>query len=318
MFREHFSLAILAVYACGAAVAFASEPPEVTWLGDVQKGMAKAERQSLPMLFYLDAADADEEVPDDAQEKSLTAPQVRAVIDKRFVSIRLRESTMTKVLLKQMQADDAALFSVVTATPQGRSIRTIPPRQVAQPDELASQLTAVFREYGKNLFESDLKAKLEDEDTRASELAKSLRLIEKFLVNDADASIIALLKREGLADPVKTQAYDTLAALSTPKGAEALLSAALHGEAAKTALAKCTPDAAEALVAALDPEKPDELRVVCSAVSRICGVPDCDPGLFAPDANLELRLKEIERLKNAATECAKASQAKSQGAPEGE
>lgn len=317
MFRKRVSLLLFAVYPGAAAATFASEPPQVRWLGDVQKGMAKAERRSLPMLFYLDAADTDEEVPDDAQEKSLTAPQVRAVIDKRFVPIRLRESTMTKVLLKQMQADDAALFSVVTATPQGRLIRTIPPRQVAQPDELASQLTAVFREYGKNLFERHLKAKLEDEDTRASELAKSLRLIEKFVVNEADASIIALLKREPLADPVKTQAYDTLAALSTRKGAEALMSAALHGEAAKTALAKCTPAAAEALVAALDPEKPDELRVVCSAVSRICGVPDCDPGLFAPDADLEARKKEIERLKNAATECAKASQARSQGAAKG-
>jgi hypothetical protein len=317
MFRKRVSLLLFSVFAGAAAATLASEPPEVSWLDDVQKGMAEAEKQSLPMLFYLDAADADEEVPDDAQEKSLIAPQVRTVIDERFVPIRLLESTMTKVLLEQMKATDAALFSVVAATPQGRLIQTIPPRQVARPDELASLLTAVFREYGKNLFESDLKAKLEDEDTRASEVAKSLRLIEKFMVNEADASIIALLKREGLADPVKAQGYDTLAALSTPKGAEALLSAALHGEAAKTALAKCTPDAAEALVAALDPEKPDELRVVCSAVSRICGIPDCDPGLFAPDADLEARKKEIERLKSAATECAKASQAKSQGAPEG-
>ena len=80
MFRKRVSVLLIAVCAGAAAATLASEPPEVSWLSDVQKGMAKAERQSLPMLFYLDTADADEEVPDDAQEKSLIAPQVRTVI----------------------------------------------------------------------------------------------------------------------------------------------------------------------------------------------------------------------------------------------
>ncbi len=295
-----------------AVITMSLNAQTIPWIADVKKGMAEAERLSMPMLFYIGAAKTDTEAHDEAQQRSLTAPEVCTIASERFVPIRLRESATTRVLMEQMQAHDATAFSIVTATPKGRLLRTIPASEVAQPDKLVGELMAISREYGTELFQSDLKAKLENENSRPKELTAALELIEKLLIVDADSSVIGLLERETLPDAVKTQAYETLAALSTRRATEALLSAALRGEAAKTALAKCTPDAAEVLVAALDPKELDKLRIVCSAVSRMCGIADCDPGLFAPDVDRQLHKKEIERLKSAAAQCAKEWRAESQ------
>ena len=276
----------------------------VPWIADVEKGMADAKRVGLPVLFYLDTAGADVQESGDEYEQSFTDQRVGAVVRGRFVPVRLRKSQITETMLEQMEAKDAAPYSIVVATPTGHLVGTIPAGQVAKPDALADQLMAMFRKYGTSVFERDLKPVLEDLSAKTDQMIKSLELIDRLLIAEADLSVVQLLDREQLPDDVRKRAYQTLAALSTKRSAQALLAAALHDEAAAAALSNCTPDAAETLLPDLDPAKPDVANLVYSAVTRICELDAVRPELFIEDAPEEAQRQEIERVKRAVTQAA--------------
>ena len=277
----------------------------IPWIADIEKGMAEAKRAGLPVLFYLDTAGADVQESGDAYEQSFADQRVGAIVRTRFSPIRLRKSQITETMLEQMDAKDAAPYSIVVATPTGQLVGTIPASQVAKPDTLADQLVAMFRKYRTSVFESDLKPTLEDQSAKTAQIIESLELIEKLLIAEADSSVVQLLDRDQLTGDVRKRAYQTLAALSTKRSAQALLAAALRDEAAGAALSNCTPDAAEVLLPELDPAKPEVAVLVYNAVTRICEVDDVKPELFMEDAPEETQRQEIERVKRTVAEAAR-------------
>ncbi len=301
MFRKHVIAVTFLIKAITCATLMAQP---VDWVTDVEEGMGKAKGLGVPVLFYLDTAEEDAEDSGDAQERSFTDGVVRTIVRERFVPVRLRKSAMTEMLLKQLEAKEATPYSIVVATPRGHLVGTIRAGQVAKPDTLADQLTALFRKYRTGVFEGDLKPTLEDESAKADQLIEALRVIEKLLIVEADSTVVQLLDREQLSEDVRERAYQTLAVLSTKITVEALLAAAPGDEAAAAALSKCTPDAAEALLPKLDPAKPDVAILVYDTVTRICKVDAVKPELFAEDAPEEAQRQEIERVKRVVTEAA--------------
>ena len=123
-------------------------------------------------------------------------------------------------------------------------------------------LARTIRAYGRKLFETELKAKLDDPKLPAGELKAVLQLVRDFSIAEAEKGLINVLERPQLDSVIRRLAYDGLAALSTKGAVEFLLDRASTAEradasAAAAALAQCTPAGAEHLLGALEsPEEP--------------------------------------------------------------
>jgi hypothetical protein len=297
-------VAVGSAWMVASAVAQGQRP--IQWISNVEQGVARAQKVGLPVMFYVSGSSrGDGGDLKDAQQRAFRDGLVGGIARERFVCIRLAQSTTTQKLLEEMGAPTRLGYCLVFATPEGKLIGMIPPGQVADARVLARQMTAMFRKYRSGVFERDIKPKLENNATRAGEIIKGLKLIEKLLILEADDSVVKLLERGGLSQTVEKQAYNVLAVLSTPKSSKALLEAGVESKLAARALARCTPGAAEELLPALASENQDEFLIAYEAVTKICKIRGTKPKGFWSGKNQQLLADEIERVTNEVRKAAK-------------
>lgn len=294
MFRS--SLVVTAAVCMGACAVAQGQGP-IQWKSNVQQGIAKAKRSGLPVMFYV-VGSGHRGNGDliDAQRTAFRDTLVRRIAEERFVAIRLPQSSDTRKILQQMGARPELRDCLVCATPAGGLIGVIPPGQVAEPRVLAQQMTKMFRNYRQEVFERELKPKLEDESARAGEIMKALKVIKKFLIIEADQSVTKLLEREELSKTVAKEVYDVLALLSTPRSVDALLEVAPRDKLAAKALARCTPAGAERMLEAWDREKPELFLILYEAMTKSCKIKGTKPRGFWSGKNQRLISAEIERV----------------------
>jgi hypothetical protein len=284
------------VLAAGLAPVAGASPQQLQWLDSAGEGAAKAKETRWPLLFLVPRSDDDDErevrIPEAFRD-----PIVSRIISEGFIAVRLRPSTTTQVLLKQLNSSNASPHSIVVATPAGRRVGAIAARDVADAAKLAEGLTELARAYRVGVYERDLKPAIEEPSASWAGVAEALQVVRSLRIAEADAGVAALLGRDDLDADIRGQIYTTLALLSTERAANALLDAAAKDEAAAAALAKCTPAGAEFLLQALDLERPDRLALAYAAIAKICAVEQAKPREFWDRADERARFEEIERIR---------------------
>jgi hypothetical protein len=280
----------------------AGQTQPIQWLGNVSQGVSQAQRVGLPIMFYVSGASKSEGDNDmkDAQQVAFRDPLVGGIARERFVPIRLPRSTETKQLLEQLGAPTEHGNYVLFVTPEMKVISTAGAGQVADAKVLAGQMTAAFRQFRKELFERELKPKLESADTPVTDVISIFRKIEKLLIMEADESVVQLIKEGRLKPNVLKQAYGVLARLSTPKCAEALLEAAPGDKLAEQALGRCEPGVADVLIAALESESFDKSVIAYEALVKICKIGGKKSRAFWGGQNERLMKEELDRVERAA------------------
>jgi hypothetical protein len=302
MFRS--LLTVVAGVCLTASAAGQTQP--IQWLGNVSQGVSQAQRVGLPIMFYVSGASKSEGDNDmkDAQQVAFRDPLVGGIARERFVPIRLPRSTETKALLEQLGAPTEHGNYVLFVTPEMKMIGTAPPDQVASAKALAGQMTTAFRKFRKELFERELKPKLESAETPVKDIISILKKIEKLLIIEADESVVQLVKEGRLKPNVQKQAYDVLAKLSTPKCAKTLLEAAPGDKLAEQALGRCEPGVADVLIAALESESFDESVIAYEALIKICKIGGKKSRGFWGGKNERLINDELDRVEQAARKAA--------------
>jgi len=286
-----------------AAVGQAQRP--IQWISNKQQGVAQAKRTGLPIMFYVTGSGRSEGSDlEDAQQRAFRDPLVRGIAEERFVTVRLPQSSENRKMLEQAGAPSGLGLYLAIFTPEGKLVGTIPPGQVAEARVLARQMTALFRKYRVDVFERELRPTLEEEGARAGDILKALKVIERFLIVEADESVAKLLERGQLSASVEKQVYNVLAVLSTPRSVKALLEVAPRDKLAAKALGRCTPAGAEEMLAALDLAEPERFLVAYEAVTKICRIKGKPRG-FWRGQNEQLINAELERVKGAVKETAK-------------
>ncbi|MFQ5805092.1 MAG: hypothetical protein ACE5I3_01440 [Phycisphaerae bacterium] len=287
-----------------SAAAQAQRP--IQWISNKQQGVARAKRTGLPIMFYVTGSGRSEGSDlEDAQQRAFRDPLVRGIAEERFVPIRLPQSNDNRQMLAQMGAPAGVGLYLAFVTSEGKLIGRIPPGQVAEAKVLARQMTAMFRKYRGDVFQRELKPKLEDQGARPGEVVKALKLIEKFLILEADENVAKLLERDRVSKTVKKQVYGVLAVLSTPRSVKALLEAASRDKLAAQALRRCTPAGAEEMLPALEREKPGQFLIAYEAVAKICNIKGTKPRGFWSGTNEQRIFEEIERVKEEVRKSAK-------------
>ncbi|MFQ5806734.1 MAG: hypothetical protein ACE5I3_09820 [Phycisphaerae bacterium] len=297
-------LLILAAALLLGSHAAAQQNAAIRWSLNVEQSVAQAQRAKWPLMFWVlgRSSSRDERIERD-QKRAFRDPLV-AELSSRFVTVRLSRSRH-RDLLEQWGLPPRTNLEIVFVTPAGEKIDTLAPQGVANADVLTRKMTLVFRHYRQQMFEQEIKPKLEDEETSDEDLRSALGLVAKFLILSADQSVVKVLEGQSLSATVRGAAYDTLAALSTSASVKALLERVTGDERAAAALTRCTPAAAEQMLAALDGEDPDQRLIVYRAVTRICRVHDVKADRFWQGRIESLKQKEIDRVRRIVAATAK-------------
>jgi len=297
MFR---SLLIVVAGVCLTASAAGQTRP-IQWVGNVSQGVSTAQRVGLPIMFYVSGGSKSEGDDDmkDAQQAAFRDALVGGIARERFVPIRLPRSTESKALLEQLGAPTEHGHYVLFVTPEMKMIGTVPPDQVANAKALAGQMTTAFRKFRKELFERELKPKLESAETPVKDIISIFKKIEKLLITEADESVVQLVKERELKPNVRKQAYDVLSSLSTSNCAKALLEAAPGDKLAERALGRCEAGVADVLIAGLESESFDESVIAYEALVKICKIGGKKSRGFWGGKNERLINEELDRVERA-------------------
>lgn len=176
---------------------------------------------------------------------------------------------------------------------------------VAQTDSLVQKLTLVLQAHRKQLFEKEVKPKLENAEAKPDELKLALQLVGQFQMTVADGSVAGLLDREELTPAVRRLACDALAALSTKVAVTKLLKLSQAGdELATKALEKCTPVGAELMLVELRADAGPFDYPVYKAVTKICRIRRVKPARFFEKASARVQEQELERIRKLVTDAA--------------
>lgn len=280
-----------------------AQPSTVQWMDDSEAGVAAAQKSSLPILFLV-LPKAGE--PSTTAQKSIESFNDKAVIrwvTQRFIAVQLPQSTTAEVLLRRLDAPNAADGSAVIATPGGSGIGIIATDDVQDAQRLVKKLAETFKNYQTKVLADSVTPVLANGDAKTDDLLKSIRLVQDLELLEADKAIVELLDHKKLADTVRSAAYDTLAALSTKRAVGGLVDAALQDLKAVDALRLCTPAGAAALVAALKLDDRERLVLVYDAVITICSIDAAKPAEFWKSGNEASQTTEIDRIKVQVSNC---------------
>lgn len=275
----------------------------IQWSLDVEQSIAHAQQTHRPLMFWVLAGSDNRDKRVERDQKRAFADPLVLELSSRFVPVRLSRSRY-RDQLEKWNLSPRTNLEIVFATPDGDRIDTLASGGVRQADVLARKMTLVYRHYRRVLFDQELKPKLEDESTPDEELEQALTLITELVILPADQSVIALLERPSLSDGTRRAIYDALATLSTSASVEALVARAREDERAATALQKCTPDAAERMLPALEGDDAAMQLAVYHAVTRICKLRDVKSDLFWTGRYQVVKQKEIDRVRREVTEVA--------------
>lgn len=301
MFRPCFLLTV----GLGLAASAAAQNP-IQWSGNVKAAVAQSRRTLRPLLFYVRGAESHRRGElAKAQGRAFRDPTVRSIAEQRFVPVRLSRTNENLAMLRGMGVADAHGPYLVVVSPDGELVGRIAPIRAAIISQLVRELTVQFRSYRTGLFHSELKPKLEDDDTPAGDIKRVLSIVREFVIVESDQSVITLLDHPKLAKTLEPDVYDTLAVLSTPKSAQTLFERALENPRAATALARSMPPVAEQLLTELDREKPERLKTAYEAATKICALRKAKPKQFWDGPNEDAQVEEIERVKREVRAAAK-------------
>jgi len=276
----------------------------IKWMDDSEAAVAVAQKSSLPILFLvLPPSDAPETVKDKAAAP-FRNPAIARLVSEKFVAVRLRESKATKRLLKRLDASNAEYGSAVVVTPGGGQVDIIVTEDAQDTGVLAQKLAEAFGKYQAKVLADSVAPVLENDVAKSDALLKSLGLVKKLAISEADEATAKLLDRENLPDAVRSAVYDTLAALSTKKAVAKLLDAGLQDEKAADALRSCTPAGAAALLPALKLDDRERLVLAYDAMIAICAVSKAKPAEFWQGDDEKSQTAEIERMKAQVSACA--------------
>lgn len=271
---------------------------KIKWIEDPKAAVEDAKKSARPILFYVLGRSDDRDDDIERDQKRAMADDTVVRLARRFVCCKLSRSRHRDVLEGLGLKSEYQMY-MVFVRPDGTLIDQLDGLGVAKTDTLQQKLAVVFRVYRKEYFNKELAPLLSEEKTKAAEIKKAFARIEEFTILDADAAIIALLKRPNVDKSILKSGQELLAALSTKPAVDYLLEAAGKGdEQAAKVLEKCTPGAAENMLPALD-EDDEKLRLlVYTAVTKICRVKDAKPARFWEGKNEKVKADEIQRVKN--------------------
>lgn len=292
---------------CLVLVGHACAQQPIQWISNTEQGISQARRVQLPIMFYVTGGSGDKgDNIRQAQQAAFRDPTVSNIAHARFVPIRLPLSTQSKDLLEKLGGPTKHGNYLIFATPDLESLGTIPPSNATQAAPLAQQMTSIFRTYRRQLFERELKEKLEKADTAPAEQISILKTIERHLIAEADDSVVKLLDRSDLQPNVRTQAFNTLSTLSTQRAVEALFKAAANDKAASKALLNCQVVAVEYLLPKLNSEDFEEFVAGYEAIVKIANLGRPKPKGFWGGQNRRLIDEELSRVENGAKRAAAA------------
>lgn len=278
--RLLISLGVFGLLAQGAAAQFSTQP--IQWLNQPGPASNAAQRALKPILIYVtgDAESRNTDL-DNRQQRVLRDPTIVGLVNAKFVPLRLARNTQTLPVMKQLGLPYqygmylAVLPPDALASPQtSTKLALIEPTTITDAGTLTMQLVDANRQYGAQLYGQQIKPLFEQDEIKVADLNKALQVIVNFNVAEADQTLLKLVD-EKITD--KTQVrniYDALALLSTRAAADKLLEKAQAGDAAaKQALSKLTPEAAEmVLLDELRSENPEERYLAYQALVKIFNI----------------------------------------------
>lgn len=287
----------------GVLAAEAQSGRGIQWTRDVKQGIATAQQNLLPMMFYVVGPTSDRP---DAEKDQRRAFQDRRVLEqaKRFVPIRISRSQHQDLLEKWGMSPNSNL-DIVFVSPAGEKIDMIGAGGAGNPESLANKMFLVFQQHRNQIFSSELAPVLQKPDASAADMNKALKVIEQFVILTADQTLVSLLERPDLDQAVRKRVYEVLAVLSTPTAVQGLLDRSAQEPEAAAALTQCTPAAAEQMLGELGGEDPARHLITYKAVTQICRIREVKPDKFWEGTNTQLKQKELERVKNLVQKTAK-------------
>lgn len=288
-----------------AAVGLAQSSQRIQWRTDPQAAVTQAQNVKLPLMCYVlgSTEDRDDRV-EAAQRKALTDARV-VELSQRFVAVRLSRSGH-RDLLPQFGFLPTANMEISFVSTDGKVLAKLPPSAAGDPRTLARTMAQAFGTHRQQLFNTDLRPILENQDAKPAELRAALERIRDFTIVGADTAVAALFERRRLDPKVADLAYQVLSHLSTRGSVSKLLELSAQNEKKATdALARCTPEAAEWMwEQRLTPE--GEMRIdVYKAVTRICKISNPKTDKWWESAKEQPRAAELERVEKLVRAAAK-------------
>lgn len=290
-------IAAIAVLVLTAPCVFAQNN-SINWSTNIDQGVALAQRNNIPIMFYVLAGSDDRDNDTERDHRRAFADPRVVELSKRFVTLHMSRSRF-RDQLTQWGLPPGSNMMIVFTRPDGTKIDFLGDQGVAQAQSLAQKMALVFNKFRTDIFEEQLKPKLVEEKVNEGDVRKALKLIESYTILAADDELIEFVAREDVSPALKLDAYETLALLSTPTGLKALLAIAPDEPKIAKLLEKCTPDAADRMLEqmTLDNPKPVMFFATYSAVTKICRVKSPKPDKFWTGDNLRIKNEELERVR---------------------
>lgn len=291
--RSRRGLPLVMLITAGAAAAAQNA---VQW-GDLQTGVRQAQQSGMPLLFYVagEIRDTGSELKR-AEQDAFRDARVAELAQQRFIPVRVNRNSETKDMLAQMGAPVNYGLYLAVVMPEGKLVGTIMPSVCADPDMLLSRLRELRAQFEHQVAAPAVNGGIQNAGDDPNAIAKQLTRVREQHLTSASGQVVALLNRKDLPPWLRGDACRTLAALSTPDAAQALLDAAVQDEHARSWLHQCTPPAAEALLNQLDLDQPKRLVEAYYAIAIICKLDPVKPREFWTTAARAEQEAEIQRI----------------------
>mgnify|MGYP000036673099 CR=1 FL=1 len=279
-----------------AAPLLVAQTDAIPWRTDPRQAVTEAQRSGRPLMVYVLAGNKD-------RDNDLEREHRRALSDPRvvnqarqFVPLRLSRSVHRDVL-PDFKLPQSANMQMSFLTPDGELLGDLGAGGIGQPDSLARKLALVMNVYRSKLLETRIKPVLSAPAPSAAELQQALQLVVEFRIAAADVELIKVLDERQVEAGARSNIYETLATLSTPKAVAKLLELSRSGDARATqALDKCTPAGAELILAELHADAEPFEYALYKSVTRICNVRNVKPQRYFEKASVERRQEELDRI----------------------
>jgi hypothetical protein len=258
------------------AASASAQTNSIRWSMDVKGSIARAKSTRLPLMFYVIGRSSDRPHDIEREQKRAFADPLVVQLSQRFIPVKLSRS-LYEDLLEKWQVPRQANMWIVFATPDGDKLGVLDSPGATKADSLAQKMNLSFRLYRQQMFDRELRPKMEDEQAPTADLKIALKTC-----------------------------YDVLAKLSTSACVNELLKRAADGDQQATAaLSKCTPGAAEQMLAELGSDDPELHLIVYRAVTKICKVRQPKSDRFWSGKNERIKAEEIDRIKQLVRETAR-------------
>jgi hypothetical protein len=311
MVRSRLITLVAALAFTGAALGQygSSNKRSLTFSKDAEQGIAQAKRTQLPLMFLVigDGRERDERL-DEPRRKALMDDRV-IYAARRFIPVQVvRSDSRLRSLFAKLNVPTEANMDVVFATPDGDRIDTFSALHV--PDTFAQKMTLVFNNYRNQLFQSEIKPKLEDRGAKSADVKKALKVIAEFTIESAAPSVLKALDDWKTDAGVVKEALSTLGELSTPDAVKKLWEIAddkanPNSRAAAEALEKATPVAAEQMLERLNTDNVEERAMVYGVIAKIVGLSNPKPERFWSGPNQRVQQQELDRVAKAVERAAR-------------